>query len=111
MLARIALLKDKKRISSSLKKSMASSFQREFLPRSASNFRRRSAAASESGHSGSYQFSAASQPLDNRATLRSRSRFTRSNFRTSSPGNTMTNSAQKGGNGIHVLNCFSTSQE
>src|SRR5436309_5851651 len=105
ILARIALLKHRKRINSSLKKSMASSFQREFRRRLASNIAR-FAPTADSGHSGSYQFRAASQPVESFSIFRSKSRFTRTTLATSRPGTTTTIAAQNGGNGSHTLRYF-----
>src|SRR5262245_17255291 len=99
MLARIPLVNERKRINSSLKKSMASSFHRAFRRGLDKMLARRRAAEADSGHSGSYQLRAASQPEDIRSILRSRSQFTRISLVTSRPGTTTTSAAPKGGNG------------
>src|SRR5437867_13160059 len=109
ILARIALLKHRKRINSSLKKSMASSFQRELRRRLASFARFTSTA--DSGHSGSYQFRAASQPVESFSIFRSKSRFTRTTLATSRPGTTTTIAAQNGGDGSHTLKDFLQNHE
>src|SRR5215467_15449134 len=111
MLVRIALLNERKRINSSLKKSMASNFHRAFRRGLDRMLARRWAAAADSGHSGSYQFRAASQPDDRRSILRSRSQFTRTSLVTSSPGTTTTSAAQNGGKASQKFPYFIKIQE